>query len=143
MCLLGLGLGYRPRVVRMSWQYPDNNTTTTLAAIPQCLPNVLASLARQTTNSTQQTTSPPRTTSSANHNKACRRTTRLNGDNEERRGRHGARHGYLRQDRRIVELQYSCNCCIETSLTHTLTCPVCQRLLRQHLFGHSCLVSST
>ena len=23
MCLLGLGLGDRPRVVRMSWQYPD------------------------------------------------------------------------------------------------------------------------
>ena len=23
MCLLGLGLGYRPRVVRMLWQYPD------------------------------------------------------------------------------------------------------------------------
>ena len=25
MCLLGLGLGYRPRVVRMSWQYPDSH----------------------------------------------------------------------------------------------------------------------
>ena len=25
VCLLGLGLGYESRVVRMSWQYPDNH----------------------------------------------------------------------------------------------------------------------
>ena len=114
----------------------EHNTTTALAAVQQCLANVSASSARQTTSSTQQTTSPPWTTSSANHNKACRRTTRLDRHNEQRRGRRGACHGYLRQDHRITELQYSCNCCIETSLTHTLTCSVRQWLPRKHLFGH-------
>ena len=99
----------------------ENDTTAALTALQQCLADVSVSWAQQTTSSTQQTTSPPRTTSSANHNKACRRTTRLNRDNGQRRGRHGACHGYLRQDCRIVELQYSCNCCIETSLTHTLS----------------------
>ena len=104
---------------------------------------VLASSARQTTSSIQQTTSPTRTTSSANHNQARQRTTRLDGDNGLRRGCYGACHRYLRQDRRIVEVQYSCDCCIETSLTHTLTCFLLQRLPMKHSFGHSCLASLT
>ena len=65
-------------------------------------------------------------------------------------GCHGARHGYLRQAQRIVELQYSCDCCIETSLFTTLTCSVRQRLQETALvwpllpcLANSSLVPST
>ena len=59
-------------------------------------------------------------------------------------------HGYLRQAQRIVELQYSCDCCIETFLFTTLTRSVRQWLQKPALVQpllpylvNSCLVLST
>ena len=76
--------------------------------------------------------------------KARHRTTSLDGENEQRRGCHGACHGYLRQDCSITELQYSCDCCIETSLTHTLTRSVLPAVAKEALVRRllSCLFDS-